>query len=309
MSRLSFEEFETYVTEHLGTYFTESEDVDVQVSDVIKNNGTSYKAVQIRADDNNCTPSINLDDCYRDYESSGDVEATLMRIVEFYEAHSNDIELNVDDIYNFDYMRDKIILRLVNYERNEEILKKCPYVMKMNLAVTFRWIADYHSCGIATAIVTNDQIRRWNVTVDALYNIALNNTVRLFPIQMDTMENICLSAIEDINVRERMREELRLSGLEQMSMMVLTNEQKINGATAILYPHCLYNISKELRCNFYVIPSSIHEVILISKESGVTTDYLTDIIENANDTVISDGDLLSYSLYEYDSDTDVLSVV
>ena len=46
----------------------------------------------------------------------------------------------------------------------------------------------------------------------------------------------------------------------------LTNTEKLYGASAILYPNILSYFAKRLKADLYLLPSSIHEVLLLEKE-------------------------------------------
>lgn len=90
-------------------------------------------------------------------------------------------------------------------------------------------------------------------------------------------------------------------------MYVLSNRQRMNGAITILYSKCLEKIGNILKENFYLIPSSIHEMILI-KESGVESiEYLNEMIKEVNASAVIPEEVLADRAYYYDRNTGIVS--
>ncbi|MCR4717056.1 MAG: DUF5688 family protein [Lachnospiraceae bacterium] len=306
---LSFDEFVEYLIENIAGYISKDFEGEVTVTEVKKNNQTSYKALQIKQKGALCSPSVPLDQSYNYYLSCDDLEKTINYIADFHNEHVNDIDIDPDDIYNFDIMKDKIILRLVNYEKNIDAFKDKPHMLIEDLLVVFRWIADYSEMGVSTAIVTNYELESWGITIEELYQRALINTAKYFPLSCDDMAGFFLKSIEDERIKEKVKEEIEYFMEDKAPMFVLSNEKRINGATSILYPKCLNEISKIYDGDFYLLPSSVHEVILVPKCFGMDEDYLRFMVKNANDSVVKEADLLSYNVYEYNARLDSFKVV
>lgn len=83
-------------------------------------------------------------------------------------------------------------------------------------------------------------------------------------------------------------------------MYILTNEEKYFGAAALLYPHVLSHISRLLHCNFYVLPSSIHECILVPDSGQFSKKELETMVREVNETQVEDEEVLSQNVYYYD---------
>ena len=71
---------------------------------------------------------------------------------------------------------------------------------------------------------------------------------------------------------------------DSVPMYVLTNKQKVNGASCMLYPDLIRQFSDRIGKNLFIIPSSVHELLLF-------------------DTQVRVEEILSYSLYFYDRQT------
>lgn len=156
------------------------------------------------------------------------------------------------NLEKFEYVRDRIVYRLVNYEKNKEILEDCPHLRLYDLALTFRWVAHSDDIGISTALVTNQELQVWGISMNELLLAARENTPRLFPVHMIDMDEMIAQAGIPISLDE-----------SAIPMYIMTNEQEVNGASVLLYDNVLESFALEKKTDFYILPSSIHEVILV----------------------------------------------
>ena len=185
-------------------------------------------------------------------------------------------------------MRDRIVYRLVNYEKNKEILEDCPHLRLYDLALTFRWVAHSDDIGISTALVTNQELQVWGISMNELLLAARENTPRLFPVHMIDMDEMIAQAGIPISLDE-----------SAIPMYIMTNEQEVNGASVLLYDNVLESFALEKKTDFYILPSSIHEVILVPSNKIDDPSALFTMVSDANNTVVALGDILSDSVYYY----------
>ena len=283
---MSFEEFLYYIEEHILDGWKEEAHVSVQ--ETRKNNGVTYQGLYIRDREQTVTPCIYMEEYYEDYrrgESPDDIIERIRRDYQWAMEHSCLYEMDVTD---YDSMRGRLIFRLVNYDKNADLLKDCPYIRMYDLALTFRWIAHTDDIGISTALVTNRELRIWGITVQELLLTARENTRRIFPPKIVNMDRYLEEFGKD------------LTGMvTDRPMYIMTNEQQINGATVLVYEGVLRQFAAEIRSDFFLLPSSIHEMILIPECSQLDADVLLDMVREANRSIVSPVDFLSGSVYYY----------
>ena len=118
---------------------------------------------------------------------------------------------------------------------------------------------------------------------------ALLNTSRKLPYTIQGMEAL---------IAELSGSQPRITGEELM--YILTNEEKYYGAAVILYPHVLNHIAKVLKKNFYILPSSVHECILVPDQGQYSRIELKRMVKEVNDSQVEDEEILSYEIYYYD---------
>ena len=91
------------------------------------------------------------------------------------------------------------------------------------------------------------------------------------------------------------------------TLYVLTNSDKLFGASVILYPHLLESIAKRMDCDFIILPSSIHEVLLIPDSSENKSLHYDAIIQEVNLTQLSPEEILSDHAYYYQRNSDSIT--
>ena len=85
-----------------------------------------------------------------------------------------------------------------------------------------------------------------------------------------------------------------------MRMYVLSNQEKLYGAACMLYPEVLSAFGEICGRDFYVLPSSIHEVLLVFAEEGKEKE-LKEIVTDMNRNHVAPEEVLSDSIYHYNT--------
>ena len=202
------------------------------------------------------------------------------------------------NLEKFEYVRDRIVYRLVNYEKNKEILEDCPHLRLYDLALTFRWVAHSDDIGISTALVTNQELQVWGISMNELLLAARENTPRLFPVHMIDMDEMIAQAGIPISLDE-----------SAIPMYIMTNEQEVNGASVLLYDNVLESFALEKKTDFYILPSSIHEVIiLLDNEYAKAPEELARMVRETNRIVVDREEILSDHVYYYDREKDEIRI-
>lgn len=292
---MNFEEFMAWVKENI-TSKDWKETSQIEISVVKKNNGVSATGLFIRENGQDVSPILYLDDYYIHYQNGELLENVIRNIRADYDKKVQMAAVKIPNLQEFENIRGRVIYRLVNYEKNKEILEDCPHIRLYDLAVTFRWVARIDDVGVSTSLITNKQVKEWGVSVNDLVLAARQNTPRLFPAQIIDMEEMLAGMVSFI---------LYPSAIP---MYILTNEPELNGASALLYGDILKDFANKKGADMYILPSSIHEVIMIPADRIDDPKKLSSMVHEANTTVVSTGDVLSDSVYYYDRKKDQILV-
>ena len=271
----------------------------IYLDDIQKNNGVVLKALIIKEEDVNSAPVVYMDPLYESYCQGTSAERLIMQIKASIENHEFPWNLPIEYTKDFDEVRDKLVLRVVNYEKNEKLLKKIPHKRFLDLAITFRIVYGEQSESLVTAEVTNDLLENWDTSVEELFELTTENSVRLLPVQTMSLERMVFGwNDEDVEKCPNIIPKI----------YVLTNLQGINGAAAILYPDALKKIADQMDSDLLILPSSVHEVLYLKHVKDMDTEAFVRMVRTVNENDVAKEEVLSDSVYIYRRDKDLLEI-
>lgn len=323
---MEYQEFLEYIKQHMVEALLkyqsitgeetadEAEEYEVLLQKIAKNNGIVLDAVTLYKKGQKISPNIYLNAYYEQYQIGRPIEGILRQLIADYTERLQEAgTLQVDNVYDFDAIRTKIVLRLVNQERNRLELAKCPHIPFLDFAITFRYLASKDAMGVASSIISNQEFEAWGVSIEELYEIALCNSMQHFPWRMESLAKVITKSIPDDLARQLPPEVYRamtetVDQLCGVNMYVLTNDVGINGATSILYDKVLENFARVQDSNVFLLPASVHEMILIPEDEETDPRLLSQLVWNANQSSVGLIDLLSNQIYYYDRNTKDITI-
>ncbi len=293
----SYEEFKEIVVAGVKTCF--SDEVSVSMHKVLKNNSQEYDSMIIMAADKNISPNFYLNEYYNDYMEGKKVADILKDIVEKYYKTSKRSFGKID--MSFESCKNKIVCRLISREKNEKLLDTVPSIPFLDMAITFHCLMLENENGIGSIRITNQMMEEWKVNTKILYQIAIKNTQTIFPKVLCPLHNMLSSVICHTNspfdFSDYVDAEDMIKGIDEP--FVLTNSKGINGAAVILYPELLRKIAVTLENDFYILPSSIHEVLIIKNGGNFDFHELAEMVRNVNESCVLPEEVLSENVYYY----------
>jgi hypothetical protein len=289
---MEYKEFMEYIKMNAG--YIAGEGGNITINHVIKNNGCEMDGLVIMEKGKDIAPTIYLDSFYELYTNGENIKNIIRQIEVIYEQNKNNVTFDVNILKHFDTIKDKIVYKVVNYRSNEKLLEQVPHKRILDLAVVFYCLLDNEYGRSATALIYNNNLKNWNVTIDDVYKAALKNTPDLLHSKISSMAALFEKC--GVNVDG---EEVDLKDYVPSDMYVLTNESKLNGAACILYENVLYDFAQKLGADLYILPSSVHEVILLPKLSMFEKDELVNMVKEVNTEGVAADEVLSDHVYEY----------
>ncbi len=276
-------------------------EAEVFIHRVTKINGVVLDGIVIMAKGSNFSPTIYLNGYYTMYLSGCEIEEIAGKIYKLYIANSGFVTVPEDFFTNFEQLRDKIAFRLVSYDRNRELLDRIPHRCFMNLAIVYFVVIENVDCGRGIITVYNNHMEHWGVEEEVLYELAMKNTPKLYPPEIKPMNQVVSDMLlkegKDIDVDTLIAHLDSMN--EQFPMYVLTNIYRSYGASSMLYEGLLEKFTAHIESDLYIVPSSVHELILIPIDGEITRAGLDDMIRSINKTEIAREEVLSDSSYIY----------
>ena len=270
--------------------------VSVTLNHVMKNNGTELDGITIMEKDKNIAPTIYINSFYDRYREGVSLKAVVSEIIRIYNQNKNSININSYYFENYENVRKTIVYKLVNYQKNKKLLEDVPYKRVLDLAVVFYCLIEQRKGVSATALIHNEHLRIWNVTEDEIYNDALKNTPVLLAGSIVPMSKI-LSEIAGTAPVDNDEKVCEYTGED--ILYVLTNSSRVNGAACILYDNLLKKFANDVHSDLYILPSSVHEVIIVPKKNAFDKSELADMVREVNEQGVSQDEILSDNVYEY----------
>lgn len=301
-----FEKFQEMVKNRiLGFMPKEYEGASADVIHANKNNGYVQAGLVIRKPGKEVAATVYLEPYYEKYRGYVSEESVLGAIAGDYltaESKTSQIEAMAEAAKDYNAVQGNIRIQLINREANQERLQACPNkeVEGTDLAAVFRIMLYFQGEEAASALVTNRLMERWGITPDVLFETALKNSVEQSPARIFSMDFLFQKEEEPIEPDEIFNNE--------KEMYVLTNLQKSDGAAVLLYPGLLQSLAEAGQGSFYILPSSIHELILLKDDGTIDPGVYQGIVEDINSSIICPKEILSNQVYYYDGMEQKLSI-
>ncbi len=303
MSKLKFDEFKEAVVEKISEYLPETfANADVCLNVVTKNNDLQLTGLVIRAKDSTIAPSIYLEQFFEEYEKGEDINVILQKIADLRVSNEFQEKFDVDDITDFDRCKKKILPRLIGQEWNQELLRNRPNKLVADLAVTYCIMLSENGDGSMSVPITNELMKSWNVSAEDLYKIAMENMDAVdaeFASIGSVIGEMLLDDMGSDLTKEEREQALEEVGFADEAMFVLTNRSKCFGAVQVLSEKTMKNIVEKLGGDFYILPSSIHEVLIVPMTPDMSVEMLREMVRSVNETQVAVEERLSENVYVY----------
>ncbi len=296
-------------------------EVKVESINVAKNNGVMLQGITIRRPQEKVVPTIYMEGFYADYLEGRDMEDILEDFLEIYEEQDMSQTPDFEFYHDYGQVKKKLAVKLVNKKKNRAMLSEMPSRDFLDMAAVFYCLTDSPRMGTAAIMVKNAHMEKWGVTVERLYEDALKNSEAMLPGRIRTIEELLSRMVleDDIPVWEWEDNEEngfpKLDGYMEKErrygnapLLVLTNSRRYLGAACILYRGLLKEFAEKLGKNFYILPSSVHEVILLPENHVRSADSLIGMVTEVNRTQLEPEEVLSDTVYYFDRKTDSISI-
>ena len=233
-------------------------------------------------------------------------------------------DFDMNFFMNYENVKKKLVLRLIHQEKNRDLLSLVPHIKFQDLAIVCHCVLMTEEIGAGAILIYKEHLKMWQIEEEILFKDAFENSPKIEPYHILKMSEMVRSILER-TTKERIEEicgeyyfdkELLLNSTldhmtreleeQQIPMYVITNENRYYGAACMVYPNMLEIIAEKLQDDFYIIPSSIHEIIVVAKKQCIDSFGLNEMIEEVNMTQVEAEEWLSNHTYLYQRKTQKL---
>ena len=258
---------------------------EVRILKIMRNNGCELDGLTIVREGCPGSPTIYLNSYYEQYESGRSAASIIREIMQTYESGREKLESMAGIFTDFEEIKKRVAYKLVSYEKNRELLQDVPHKRFMNLAVVFYCLIERESNYNATAMIHNSHLRLWGVNENEIYSLARKNTPMLLPYKITRIDDVV-----DIPACNNSQDDM---------MYILTNDSGINGAACLLYDGVIQDFAGRFASDVIVIPSSVHEVLLVPFKEEYDVNELNMLVREVNNTIVDAEEILADSVYIY----------
>lgn len=274
----------------LGLIGQVGSDREVILKRNLKNNDIEKVGVIIKGKEEQLVPTIYLEEYFQMYSQGKSIEEIVDDIILLSAtAKVPDIEF-LNNIEEFEVVKNKIMCKVINKEYNKEFLEDVPHKEVLDWAITYYLLIDITQEGCISTKVSYDLLKRWEISEEELYEIAMENTSTTFPYKV--------RAISEMIFCNNMEELKAITDKEDL-MYSISNDHLHYGAVSILDEKLQNVLFEKLGGDYFIFPSSVHDVIVSSTKYLQEKEALLDMVKEGNLCIDAPEDLLSYHVYQY----------
>lgn len=301
---MNFEEFKDAMVNSIKNRLPEDQkDSEVKVSINHKINET-YNALTVHQEGTSISAAVNLDRLFERYEEGADLNSLADQAMDMIQMEKP--EFDVSMLMDYESVKDRLFVRASNAELNQEALMNVPHTIVADIAVTYHIMMDDGNDGMASVMVTNQMLNQYGISPEQLAEDAMRSSEAILPVKVQSMADVmremfCSDMMASGMSPEEAEEMFDMMGVDQTPLTVITNDQKMNGASALFYPDTMDQIAQKLEGDFFILPSSVHEVLALPDDGQQSVQVLKDMVTEINATQVAPNDRLTDQVYHFDA--------
>ena len=303
---MNFNEFVNEVKDNIKLFLPKDyENAEVSTMECHKLN-RAYTGLMVRKEGELLTPTINLNQLYEAYKTQPSVtmETVCRKIADI--VLEAPIQVDLKAILNYENVKDKLFIRVSSAEANKEVFEIVPHQLKEDLAITYHVAVGKDQDGLSSMLITNEMMKEYGVTQEQIHEDAMKSSPRVMVPEVSSI-GVLIDEIYQKNIlmltpdeREMLLETLQESS-EMPTFFVVTNTERVNGAGVIFYPEFMDNMGELLGNNFFILPSSIHQMLILPDDGQVDAEMLRDMVKEVNATQVAPAERLTNDVYHFDT--------
>lgn len=231
-----------------------------------------------------------FENLYSDYKKGLSIDEVVRTIMDSLKGNKPR-EKNIDKFFGYEECKDRIVAQVISKERNGEIIEKNVNRSFLDLALVYRIVFKNDDSGLISALISNDIASEWGIDEKTLYKVALENINAKAPYKAVNIGEIIHGDKDEA----------------LPPMYVLSSGNRSFGASAIAYPEEIKKAGGVMKGNFFILPSSQHDLILVPYDPSSVERY-KNMVRSVNKDVVDIEDWLSDSVYFYDRESETVEL-
>ena len=298
--------FIDYVKSHIKEYLpTEYQNAVISINEVTKSNDRMLTGLTILLPGEQAAPTIYLEALAEQVERGMPLDTAMKQIAQIQLENYSRVPLNISMLENYEAVRPMLAVQMCDPETNQEYLKGKPYTSCGELAAYYRIQVAADEEGTASVAVTESMMQMWGISKEQLHKDAMQAAHARSPVCLYDMEEVMAESIFSVKPENLFNREEPLD-IGIVPIYILTNQDKLNGASVSAQEGVLEKVAELLGTNYYVLPSSIHELLILPDNGSMQLSELEAMVREVNATQVAPEDRLSDKVQYYDRETKLL---
>lgn len=299
---MNFDEFKKQLMQDIPDQINSDAKIIVAENNVDKLQNESYQGIVVRKEGEQIGVTLNVSALYEHMDRNDiSYDEMLSRATDIVEqGFEQSPEIDIASLSNYEAMKEKLIVQVVPTAENADMLANIPHHEMEDMSVVYRLNMGSSDNGRATVLVTNAMMDSYGITVEQLHQDALEFAPMNEPAVIQSMAEVLM---------EMMGPEMgEMLPPEEMPMYVASVPDRVQGAGILAYPDFMEQAKERLGGDFYVLPSSVHECILLADSGDMDRTQLEAMVKEVNETQVEPSERLSDKVYHYDSEAKVFEL-
>ncbi|MCD7739452.1 MAG: DUF5688 family protein [Lachnospiraceae bacterium] len=281
------------------------DNMKISLVDKQKLNGQLWWGLLMEREDCACSPVIYLENVYEDFHQGESMEEIAKKLWLIYKEEAKEVtgvlKGNVSDMESFEKASEKLFVRIFHREQNQELLEQAPFVSILDLAMTVYYLVEQADTGVrGTIMIQKEHVQSWGVTWEAVFRKAAANSLE--------QGGICWNTVEEVLDHRPLLPFPQPLSRSGSGLHVLSSRTGVWGAVVAFLPGTGRKLYEALGEEFYLLPSSIHEVLFVPVSRVTCRELLGRTVRDVNRYEMPREEILSDNVYFYRSDEDRLEI-
>ena len=298
-------DFFEYVKNNIRDYLPPSyEDAEISITQIPKHNDAIQTSLTIRMPGERITPNISMEPLYEMYRDGYSLDRCTGFLADAFIEHgilSREQRRSMESIFDYESVKGNLQIHLCDPEDNRRVLQGTVYNRFGDYAATYCITIPGQDGEISSIRVTEDLLYYWQIDKETLHRDALEADRKRGPFLMEINEANLFRASLGMEMENLLNGGRKIDLDDGMPhTFALTTKDKMNGAGMILQEDVMKKTAEVLGRDYFVLPSSTHETIIVPVTGNISVRDLTGMVQQMNEKEIDPSIRLSDKVLHYD---------
>jgi len=302
---MNYQEFKQYVLDNIRNYLP-SELKECEVAVVPYNTPKMQKDALVVKRPGQAETYSYLRDYYKEYQG-GRLEGSIVAEIGQLQGQGKPVVMGQLPLYDlvtdWQQIQPAIVGTVVSARRNAGLLEQVPHKLEGDMAIVYRIDYELISPIPGISLIDRSLFSTWGISQEKLHDVAIQNTQKVWPAKFEYLNEAIMQLANEVHPAaspDEYIEKMKSKGI--FPIFLLSNQDKVYGATALFYPGIKEEIAKRLQGDYYILPGSVHEVIIVPQDFVKEAEGMRRIINRINRSMLDPKDCLTDRMYVYDQE-------